>query len=409
MRNAAITLSLFAVCLSCAPLKGPAAPVVVDQPVVRGEAAERIHRYLEGIQRFGFPGAVLVANPRGVILRNGYGPAAAGRRLSADMVFDMGSMTKQFTAAAILLLEAEGRLSTGDSLARFFPALPADKRGITLHHLLTHTSGIISDFAGDYDQVSRDSALHAIFNAPLLAPPGREFNYSNAGFSLLAMIIEQLSGQEYERFMRERIFAPIGMRHTGYVLPELDSALVAHTFTPPVDHGTPAERLARAGGPGWNLKGNGGVLTTLDDLYRYELALMQGRPITHAIQAKQFAEQFRRTPKPGAWIRLVDRGGRATTACSSTEAATDPPPACPGSIAGIPATARSSSCSRTIDTTAGAHAATSCPRYGVSIAAIRSWCPRCVPAARSWTPSSGHTQSIRRRTSSSRELVTTWH
>ena len=296
MRNVAVILTLFAVSLSCAPLKSTAAPVVIDQPVIRGEAGERIHRYLEGIQHFGFSGAVLVANPRGVILRNGYGPAGAGRRISAEMVFDMGSMTKQFTAAAILMLEAEGRLSTGDSLTRFFPALPADKRGITLHHLLTHTSGIIEDFAGDYDQVSRDSAVRAIFNAPLLAPPGREFNYSNAGFSLLAMIIEQLSGEDYSRFMRERIYAPIGMRHTGYVIPELDSALVAHTFTPPVDHGTPAERLARAGGPGWNLKGNGGVLTTVDDLYRYELALAQGRPITRAIQAKQFAEQFRRSP-----------------------------------------------------------------------------------------------------------------
>jgi CubicO group peptidase (beta-lactamase class C family) len=296
MRNVALTLSLFSVSLSCAPLKGPAAPVMPDQPVVRGEAADRIHRYLEGIQHFGFSGAVLVANPRGVVLRNGYGPAGAGRRVTSEMVFDMGSITKQFTAAAILLLEAEGRLSTGDSLARFFPALPSDKRGITLHQLLTHSSGIISDFAGDYDQVSRDSSLRAIFNAPLLAPPGREFNYSNAGFSLLAMIIEQLSGQDYERFMRERIYAPIGMRHTGYVVEGLDSALVANSFTPPVDHGTPAERLARAGGPGWNLKGNGGVLTTVDDLYRYELALAKGRPINYEIQAKQFAEQFRRGP-----------------------------------------------------------------------------------------------------------------
>ena len=293
MRDAALALSLFAACLSCAPLKGTGAPLP-DQPVIRGEAAERIHCYLERIQHFGFSGAVLVANPRGVLLRNGYGPAGGGRRISAEMVFDMGSITKQFTAAAILLLEAEGRLSTSDSLARFFPVAPPDKRGITLHQLLTHTSGIISDFAGDYDQVSRESALQAIFNAPLVAPPGREFNYSNAGFSLLAMIVEQLSGQDYERFMRERIYAPIGMRHTGYVIPGLDSSLVAHTFTPPVDHGTPAERLARAGGPGWNLNGNGGVLTTLDDLYRYELALMQGRPITHAIQAKQFAVQFRR-------------------------------------------------------------------------------------------------------------------
>jgi CubicO group peptidase (beta-lactamase class C family) len=313
MRYSAVTLALLAVCLSCAPLGTPAAPATNGQRVVLGEAGERIHRYLEGLQRFGFSGAVLIANPRGVMLRNGYGPAGPGRRVSPEMVFDMGSMTKQFTAAAILMLEAEGRLSTGDSLARFFRDAPSDKRGITLHQLLTHTSGIISDFADDYDQVSRDSAVRAIFNAPLLAPPGREFNYSNVGFSLLAMIIEDLSGQDYDRFMRERVYAPIGMRHTAYVVPGLDSALVAHTFTPPADHGTPAERLARAGGSGWNLKGNGGVLTTVDDLYRYELALAEGRPIPHTIQAKQFAEQFRRSPNLAHgydwWIEVAGEDG----------------------------------------------------------------------------------------------------
>jgi CubicO group peptidase (beta-lactamase class C family) len=253
-------------------------------------------RYLEAAQHFGFSGAVLVADREGIVLRKGYGPADATRRISPEMLFDMGSITKQFTAAAILLLESEGRLATTDSLAKFFPDAPPDKRGITLHQLLTHTSGIISDFADDYAQVSRDSAVRAIFNSPLQAPPGREFNYSNAGFSLLAMLIEQFSGQTYDRFMEERVFRPAGMRHTGYVIANLDSALVAHSYTPPVDHGTPAQRLQRAGGPGWNLKGNGGLLTTVDDLYSYDRALEAGRPISKAIQAKQFAEQFRRSP-----------------------------------------------------------------------------------------------------------------
>jgi hypothetical protein len=129
-----------------------------------------------------------------------------------------------------------------------------------------------------------------------MSPPGQAFHYSNAGFSLLAIIAERITGLPYERLMAERIYHPAGMQHTGYVIPRLDSALVAHTYTPPVDHGTPAERLQRAGGPGWNLRGNGGVLTTVDDLYRYERALAAGRPIPRVIQAKQFAEQYRRSP-----------------------------------------------------------------------------------------------------------------
>jgi len=274
----------------------PAPAAAGNSDIVRDDAGRRMDRYLESAQHFGFSGAMLVADPRGIVLRKGYGPADARRRIAPGMVFDMGSMTKQFTAAGILLLEAERRLATTDSLGRFFPQIPPDKRGITIHQLLTHTSGLVEDFADDYAQMSRDSAVRAIFSRPLQSPPGREFHYSNAGFSLLAIIMEQVSGQPYERFMAERIYGPLGMRHTGYAIDRLDSTLVPHTYTPPVDHGTPAERLQRAGGPGWNLNGNGGVLTTVDDLYRYELALHVGRPIPRAIQLKQFSEQFRRSP-----------------------------------------------------------------------------------------------------------------
>ena len=279
------------------PDGGPAARAPVARPeVVRDEAGRRMDQYLEAAQRFGFSGAVLVADPHGIVLRRGYGPADARRRISPDMMFDMGSITKQFTAAAILLLEEEGRLATTDPLSRFFPEAPVDKRDITLHQLLTHTSGLISDFADDYAQMSRDAAVSAIFAAPLLSPPGIKYNYSNAGFSLLAILIERITGRPYDIFMEERIYHPIGMHHTGYAPRALDPILVAHSYTPPVDHGTPAERLRRAGGPGWNLKGNGGVLTTVDDMYLYDRALGAGKPISPAIQAKQFAEQFRRSP-----------------------------------------------------------------------------------------------------------------
>jgi CubicO group peptidase (beta-lactamase class C family) len=239
--------------------------------------------------------------------------AGPGRRITPDMVFDMGSMTKQFTAAGILLLEEDGRLTTRDSLGRFFSNVPADKRGITIHQMLTHTSGLISDFAGDYDQIARDSAVRAVLNAPLRAPPGTAFNYSNAAFSLLAMVIEQLSGLSYDDFLKQRILEPIGMRHTGYVVRDLDSTLVARTYTPPVDHGTPAQRLHRAGGPGWNLRGNGGLLTTVADLYRYERALARGSPISFAIQEKQFGVQFRRSAALGHgydwWIESAGEDG----------------------------------------------------------------------------------------------------
>src|SRR5262245_52480574 len=273
-----------------------ASAAAASSDIVRGEAGRRMDRYLERAQHFGFSGAVLVSDSRGIVLRKGYGPADARRRIHPGMLFDMGSITKQFTAAGILMLEAEGRLATTDSLGRFLRDAPEEKRGITIHQLLTHTSGLVSDFADDYAQMSRDSAVRAILSRPLVSPPGQAFNYSNVGFSLLAVIIEQVTGQSYDRFMADRIYRPIGMHHTGYTIARLDSTLVAHSYTPPVDHGSPAERLHRAGGPGWNLKGNGGVLTTVDDLYRYDRALDVGRSIPRAVTTKQFAEQYRRSP-----------------------------------------------------------------------------------------------------------------
>jgi CubicO group peptidase (beta-lactamase class C family) len=282
--------------------------------IVRGEAGARLERYLSRAGAFGLSGAILVADTNGIVLRNGYGQAAPGARVRPDMIFDMGSMVKQFTAAAILLLESEGKLATTDTLAKFFPQAPADKAGITLHQLLTHTAGVTNNLSGDYADVDRDSAVHVVLNTRLLSPPGRTFNYSNLGFSTLAAIIELVNGQPYERFMQERLFGPAGMRETGYHLPGLDTSRVAHTFTLPVDHGDPATRLASAPRvPSWNLMGNGGMLTTVDDIYAWELALRRGHPISHVIQRKQFAEQFRRTPTLAIgydwWIEPAEDGG----------------------------------------------------------------------------------------------------
>src|SRR5215208_347321 len=240
-RNGTVTAMLALGLLACAhvPAKTPSTD---SSAIVHGAAGARMDRYLEAAQHFGFSGAVLVADREGIVLRKGYGQADANRRISPEMLFDMGSMAKQFTAAAVLLLESEGKLSVNDRLSRFFPNVPPDKRDITLHQMLTHTAGLVSDVADDYDQISADSGLRALFAEPLVSLPGQAFNYSNAAYATLATLIERLTGKSYDAFMAERIYGPAGMTHTGYRIPNLDSSLVAHTYTPPVDHGTPAER-----------------------------------------------------------------------------------------------------------------------------------------------------------------------
>jgi CubicO group peptidase (beta-lactamase class C family) len=267
--------------------------------------ARKIDETLARMVPFGLSGSVLVADRGGVILSKGYG---AGLR--PDTIYDMGSITKSFTATAVLLLEEEGKLSIDDTLAKHFPGVPADKAEITLRQILGHSAGLADLIGNDYDPVPREKFLADFFATPLVSKPGAEYHYSNGGYSVLAAIVEDVSGKPYETFMRERLFAPAGMRDTTYRVPDRDLPRVAHTLTPPVDHGSPADRLARAGGVHWILLGNGGMLTTTEDLYRWEVALRRGTIVSPAVLAKLMTPIFKRTDTvslAAAWtIETVD-------------------------------------------------------------------------------------------------------
>jgi|GEM_PF-862943 len=303
------------------------AQVRCDRSVALGPLGTRMDEYLTRAVPYGFSGSVFVMDQEGVILHRAYGMANVARRIpnQIDTLFDMGSITKGFTATAIALLESEGRLSFGQRLSDYFPNAPADKRDITIQQLLTHTAGLIDlTNPNDYLVISREQFLTDLFKTPLLAPPGAQWSYSNAGYSVLAAIIEKLSGVSYERFLRDRLLAPAGMVDTGYRLARWsnDSAdRSAHTYTPPVDHGSPLGRLRPTGGPHWILLGNGGMITTTADLCRFEAALRRGRPVAPPVQATLFAGRVERsaTAKQGyAWTeenfpegRAVHHGGDA--------------------------------------------------------------------------------------------------
>ena len=183
---------------------------VDDARVVAGPTASRIDEYLSRAKQFGFSGTVLVADSSRVLLNMGYGWANEALRVpnTAGTILDIGSITKTFTTNAILKLASEGLLGVHDSLRRFFPDAPSDKRNITLHHLMTHTSGIEDPPIGDYDPVTLDSLRKVVFAGPLLSPPGTGYNYSNAGITLLAMVIARVTGMDFETFLRERLLLP---------------------------------------------------------------------------------------------------------------------------------------------------------------------------------------------------------
>ena len=254
------------------------------------KAATAIDDYLAALTEFGFSGAVLLAKDGRQVLHKGYGFANAAARepVTTQTVFDIGSLTKQFTAAAIMKLEVAGKLNTSDPLSKHLPGVPTDKSGISLHQLLTHTAGLPMSSGGDYEVSERDETVRRILAAPLQSQRGEAFSYSNPGYSLLAAIIERVSGEPYEVFLRKNLFEPAGMDATGYRLAKWSNSQLARGYMDARDQGTPLDHQWAETGPYWNLFGNGGMLSTTGDLYKWTQALKDDRILPPAARGKLF-------------------------------------------------------------------------------------------------------------------------
>jgi CubicO group peptidase (beta-lactamase class C family) len=161
-----------------------------------------------------FMGSVLVAENGKIIFSKSYGMADLEWSVpnSPTTRFNIASMTKQFTAASILLLEDRGKLKADDLVKKYLPDAPASWDKITIYHLLTHTSGIPND-AAKYEPGTPDKL---VFNdRPLNSQPGEQWVYTNLGYIVLGYLLERISGQTYEAFVRENIFKPLGMNDSG--------------------------------------------------------------------------------------------------------------------------------------------------------------------------------------------------
>jgi CubicO group peptidase (beta-lactamase class C family) len=184
-----------------------------------------IDQLLSGTFKPGEPGAAVIVIRNGqTLLRKGYGMADLELqvKIEPDMVFRLGSVTKQFTAVAILMLEEQGKLSVEDPITKFIPDYPTQGHTITVEHLLTHTSGIRSytEMPEWLPQWRKDFTLNELIdffkNQPMDFAPDEKWLYDNSGYILLGAIIERASGQSYEDFIRTKIFEPLGMKHSHY-------------------------------------------------------------------------------------------------------------------------------------------------------------------------------------------------
>jgi CubicO group peptidase (beta-lactamase class C family) len=271
------------------PAVATLAPASSTVPADTAAAVADTRTYLSRLQKLGFAGVVLVAKGDDPVFAEGFGlvDRERGRRWTPATVSTIGSITKQFTGAAILKLEEGGRLKVTDPIGLYFKDVPSDKAGITLHHLLTHSSGFSDpEDVGDFDPISLDDFVRKVFARPLLFAPGKGYEYANANFSLLGAIIEKLSGMSYEAFVRENLFLPCGMYETGYLLPHWGDGRLALGYRAGKLWGTILGRPMAADGPYWALRANGGIHSTVYDMLRWARALLEGRVLAPASMEK---------------------------------------------------------------------------------------------------------------------------
>jgi len=204
-----------------AAVSGQAGPAAAADEAL----AKKIDSVMSEIYKPGQPGAAVIVRKNGeTVFRKGYGLAdlELGVPVEPDMVFRLGSVTKQFTAVSILLLAQEGKLGLQDEITKLLPDYPTQGRKITVEHLLTHTSGIQSytDLAEWLPLWRKDFTLKELIDLfkdkPMPFEPGESWAYNNSGYILLGAIIEKVSGQSYEAFIEANIFKPLGMKQSYY-------------------------------------------------------------------------------------------------------------------------------------------------------------------------------------------------
>jgi CubicO group peptidase (beta-lactamase class C family) len=253
------------------------------EKIERMDQMEKIINYYVNNKQF--MGSVLVAQGNEIILNKGYGSANLEWDIpnTPSTKFRIGSLTKQFTAAGILLLEQQGKIKTSDPVKKYFPDAPAAWEKITIFNLLTHTSGIpnytsLPEFwALQSSQTTVEKMIQIFRDKPLDFKPNEKMSYSNSGYILLGALIEKISGKSYNLFIQDNIFTPLHMKDSGY---ETNTMLIAHRaagYAPGAVGLVNAEFINMS----W-VYSAGALYSTTEDLLKWERELFDGKLLTSA-------------------------------------------------------------------------------------------------------------------------------
>ena len=287
-----VHLGLIMLCLLLSGCGGLSLPVTLSptpalSPTLTTEGpASKIDKLLNSLtEKEAFTGAVLVALNGELLLSQGYGLADRDKKLpnTPQTKYRLGSVTKQFTAMAILMLQAQGKLNVQDPICRYISECPAIWQDITIHHLLTHTSGMPELPDPELPKgkpTTPEQMISLLKDKRLDFPPGARWYYSNTGYIVLGYIIEQASGLPYEAFLQQYIFEPLQMKDTGY------------------DHNDGSLAIGYTGYDGQWKEADyidmtmpyaaGGLYSTVEDLYRWDQALYSEQLVSKELLDEMF-------------------------------------------------------------------------------------------------------------------------
>jgi CubicO group peptidase (beta-lactamase class C family) len=247
------------------------------------ETTDKVDKLFASWDKTTSPGVALAVVRDGrIIYKRGYGMAKIedGIVMTPDKIFDIGSVSKQFTATCVVMLVRQGKVSLDDNIRKYIPELPDYGTPITVRHLLHHTSGLrdyndlleLAGFRGESDCPNVDEALDVICRQKKLNySPGEEYSYTNTGFFLLGQIVERVSGKSLNAFAQENIFKPLGMEHTLF---QDDHTQIIKNRATGYD---PAGQGFKIDMSNWDETGDGNIYTSVEDLYLWDQAFYNNK------------------------------------------------------------------------------------------------------------------------------------
>jgi D-alanyl-D-alanine carboxypeptidase len=264
------------------------------------DAVDRV--VVERMKERNIPGAAVAVVKNGKLVKlKGYGTASVefDVPVTTETVFEIGSVSKQMTAAAILLLVEDGKVRLDEPISTYLPNTPEIWKDVNVRHLLTHTSGIKSYTSLTGFELSRrvkiDGFIRQLSAHPLEFSPGEQSSYSNSGYNLLAYIIETRSGKPFIEFMRERIFLPLGMTKTSHRDPQFIIRNRATGYEWSID------RLTGRDGNLTDLMGAGSIVSTISDMAKWDVALNGNKFLQPESRAEWWKQHLFRDGKPSIY------------------------------------------------------------------------------------------------------------